>query len=434
MNEIKKKIEALETSYSFKSIPAVYLEGRKSRVIKWFTGTLIMGICILFLPWTQNIRARGYVTTLRQENRPQELNSVIGGKIAKWYVKEGDLVQTGDTIAQLTEIKDSYLDPNLIGRTQDQISAKTNGINQYRLKVEAIQNQISALEQGLQVKTRQLTIKVVSDSMDAMAAENEYAIAETQLKRASIMKDSGLMSTLQIEQRIQAKQSSLAKKITAANKFVNAKSEINQILQEYNEKIYKARSEMASANSEIAAGEAEIAKLNNQASNYVMRNNFYYLLAPQSGQIVKAAKAGINEIIKEGEKIAEIVPSSPSHAVEIFVPAIDIPLLSLGQEVKFLFDGYPAILFSGWPGASYGIFNGQIVAIENTSDAKGNFRVLVAEDKTSKPWPKTLKMGVGASSIALLKNVSVWYELWRNVNGFPPDYYETSKDEKKSKK
>jgi multidrug efflux pump subunit AcrA (membrane-fusion protein) len=434
MNEIKKKIEALETSYSFKSIPAVYLEGRKSRVIKWFTGTIIMGICILFLPWTQNIRARGYVTTLRQENRPQELNSVIGGKIAKWYVKEGDLVQTGDTIAQLTEIKDSYLDPNLIGRTQDQISAKTNGINQYRLKVEAIQNQISALEQGLQVKTRQLTIKVVSDSMDAMAAENEYAIAETQLKRASIMKDSGLMSTLQIEQRIQAKQSSLAKKITAANKFVNAKSEINQILQEYNEKIYKARSEMASANSEIAAGEAEIAKLNNQASNYVMRNNFYYLLAPQSGQIVKAVKAGINEIIKEGEKIAEIVPSSPSHAVEIFVPAIDIPLLSLGQEVKFLFDGYPAILFSGWPGASYGIFNGQIVAIENTSDAKGNFRVLVAEDKTSKPWPKTLKMGVGASSIALLKNVSVWYELWRNVNGFPPDYYETSKDEKKSKK
>lgn len=434
MNEIKKKIEALETSYSFKSIPAVYLEGRKSRVIKWFTGTIVMGICILFLPWTQNIRARGYVTTLRQENRPQELNSVIGGKIAKWYVKEGDLVQTGDTIAQLTEIKDSYLDPNLIGRTQDQISAKTNSINQYRLKVEAIQNQISALEQGLQVKTRQLTIKVVSDSMDAMAAENEYAIAETQLKRASIMKDSGLMSTLQIEQRIQAKQSSLAKKISAANKFVNAKSEINQILQEYNEKIYKARSEMASANSEIAAGEAEIAKLNNQASNYVMRNNFYYLLAPQSGQIVKAAKAGINEIIKEGEKIAEIVPSSPSHAVEIFVPAIDIPLLSLGQEVKFLFDGYPAILFSGWPGASYGIFSGQIVAIENTTDAKGNFRVLVAEDKTSKPWPKTLKMGVGASSIALLKNVSVWYELWRNVNGFPPDYYETSKDEKKSKK
>lgn len=434
MNEIKKKIEALETSYKFKSIPAVYLEGRKSRVIKWFTGTIVMGIFILFLPWTQNIRARGYVTTLRQENRPQELNSVIGGKIAKWYVKEGDLVQTGDTIAQLTEIKDSYLDPNLIGRTQDQISAKTNGINQYRLKVEAIQNQISALEQGLQVKTRQLTIKVVSDSMDAMAAENEYAIAETQLKRAYIMKDSGLMSTLQIEQRIQAKQSSLAKKISAANKFLNAKSEINQILQEYNEKIYKARSEMASANSEIAAGEAEIAKLNNQASNYVMRNNFYYLLAPQSGQIVKAAKAGINEIIKEGEKIAEIVPSSPSHAVEIFVPAIDIPLLSLGQEVKFLFDGYPAILFSGWPGASYGIFSGQIVAIENTADAKGDFRVLVAEDKTSKPWPKSLKMGVGASSIALLKNVSVWYELWRNVNGFPPDYYETSKDDKKSKK
>ena len=24
----------------------------------------------------------------------------------------------------------------------------------------------------------------------------------------------------------------------------------------------------------------------------------------------------------------------------------------------------------------------------------------------------------------MLKDVSIWYELWRNINGFPPEYYQ----------
>jgi hypothetical protein len=46
-----------------------------------------------------------------------------------------------------------------------------------------------------------------------------------------------------------------------------------------------------------------------------------------------------------------------------------------------------------------------------------------------------MKLGAGAVGFALLKNVPVWYELWRNINGFPPDFYtngeaETGKDKK----
>jgi len=25
--------------------------------------------------------------------------------------------------------------------------------------------------------------------------------------------------------------------------------------------------------------------------------------------------------------------------------------------------------------------------------------------------------------MVLLKDVPIWYELWRQINGFPPDYY-----------
>lgn len=54
---------------------------------------LIILIGFIFLPWTQNIQTTGTVTTLRPEQRPQELNTLIAGKIDKWYVKEGDIVK-----------------------------------------------------------------------------------------------------------------------------------------------------------------------------------------------------------------------------------------------------------------------------------------------------------------------------------------------------
>jgi len=426
MQEIKRYIEQEVGGMPLVSFASVYRMGVKNRVRYWLMGTLISLFVILMLPWTQNIRAKGSITTITQDQRPQELNSIIPGKIAKWYVKEGDFVNKGDTIIQLAEIKDAYLDPQLLLRTQEQITAKKAGVASYYDKIKATTSQIGALQQALVLKQRQLSLKVISDSLDVVAATNDYRIAEEQYRRQRIMRDSGLASMVQLEQRNQAYQNTIAKKMNAEVKYQNTRTELSQVEQEYSEKIFKARGEMAAAQSEIAAGTGEIAKISNQFANYTIRNGMYYLVAPQSGQIVQATKSGINEIIKEGEKIVEIIPQDVDYAVELFVRPVDVPLLSKGQKMRFIFDGYPAIVFSGWPQASYGTFSGIITAIESSVSYNGKFRVLISEDTGYKPWPKTLKMGTGAAGIALLKDVQIWYELWRNINGFPPDFYQVN--------
>jgi multidrug efflux pump subunit AcrA (membrane-fusion protein) len=58
---------------------------------------LILFIIILFLPWTQNVRSTGKVTTLQQNQRPTEINAIIAGRVVKWHIKEGDFVKKGDT-------------------------------------------------------------------------------------------------------------------------------------------------------------------------------------------------------------------------------------------------------------------------------------------------------------------------------------------------
>jgi membrane fusion protein, adhesin transport system len=34
-----------------------------------------------------------------------------------------------------------------------------------------------------------------------------------------------------------------------------------------------------------------------------------------------------------------------------------------------------------------------------------------------------LRVGSGARGFALLNDVPIWYELWRQLNGFPPNFY-----------
>lgn len=422
---------------NFKSHEKIYRYDRKSRVRYWFYGILIGMVIILFLPWTQNIRSRGLVTTLYQDQRPQQVNTIIGGQVIKWHVKEGDIVKAGDTLIQLSEVKVDYLDPELLNRTMEQVKGKEQSVTFYQSKAEAAEKQIAALNSGLTLKLEQLRnkmiqlqLKVQADSADAIAAQNDLNIAKVQYDRQRTLYDDGLVSLTQLEQRNQTYQSALAKKISADNKLANTRQELtittiemNAQLQENREKVAKAEGDRFQSLTEVASGQVDIAKLRNQYSNYSIRNGMYYILAPQSGQVINAKKAGIGEYVKEGEMILEVVPEKFVFAVEMFVRPLDIPLMAPGQKVRFLFDGFPAIVFSGWPNASYGTFGGEVVAVERNTSQDGKFRVLIKEDASDKPWPKQLQVGAGAQGIALLKDVPIWYELWRNINGFPADYY-----------
>ncbi len=425
----------------------IYLQGKKNKVRYWYIAFLLVLLIVLFLPWTQTIRARGTVIALRQEERPQEINTIIPGRIIKWYIKEGDFVKAGDTLVQLAEIKDSYLDPQLLNRTREQITAKQNSIDNYQNKVGATQTQINALGQALNLKIEQLQnklrqtgIQLQSDSIEATAAANDYRIATLQFNRQKALFDSGLVSLTQLELRNQGFQNTMAKKLSAENKYSNTlqqmnllRIEMNSAQQEYAEKSAKAEGDRFQSLSEIATNQGEVAKLQNQYSSYSIRNGLYYIIAPQAGQVVQAKKTGIGEIVKEGEMLINIVPDEMQYAVELFVRPVDLPLVAKGQPVMFLFDGFPAIVFSGWPQASSGTFSGKVIAVEKNISANGKFRVLVAEDVTKKAWPKELKMGTGTNGLALLKDVPVWYELWRNVNSFPPDFYTQNNDKTKSK-
>lgn len=434
------------------SVNKIYHIHKKSRVKRWFLFILIGGIITLFLPWTQNIKVMGNVSTLYQEQRPQQLNSPIPGRIIKWYVKNGDYVKKGDTLLQLSEVKEDYLDPLLVKRTEMQVEAKKGVRDYYEAKVGTTNSQLQALNSArdlklsqLKVKISQLNNKLAGEEAELEAAKNELRMSSDQYERQKKMYDEGLVSLTQFQQRSVSYQNALAKKTATENKLAQTRQEIvnvsieqNATIQDYNEKLSKTEGDRFQSMGQIEGSDGDIAKLENQVANYKARQGLYFVIASQDGQVVQINKAGIGEILKDGESIGIIVPEKVDYAVEIYIKPVDLPLVKEGQRVMCIFDGFPAIVFSGWPNSSYGTFAGKVIAVENNISANGMFKALVIQDKNEKQWPPKIKMGTGVQGIAILNDVPIWYELWRNINGFPPDYYEvktekSAKDEKAKK-
>tara|TARA_R110001592_G_scaffold45430_5_gene145193 strand:- start:3796 stop:5151 length:1356 start_codon:yes stop_codon:yes gene_type:complete len=415
---------------------------------KVFSKLLIISFAIflvaMFLPWTQNIRSSGYVTTLQPDQRPQTINSIIAGKIEKWYVKEGDFVNKGDTILFLSEIKDEYFDPNLLSRTEEQIKSKELSVQSYMSKINSLDSQIDALLKTKSLKReqaknylKQAKLSVLSDSVDLEAAKTNYQIAKKQFERQEQLYKDGLKSLTDLESRKLKLQETQAKMISAENKLlssrnklINADVEINSVNNQYRDKLSKAESDKYTALSNMYDAEALVTKMQNQYMNYSIRTGMYYITSPINGVITKAIRSGIGETVKAGEEMMSIMPDKYDLGVEMYVKPFNLPLIETGQKVRFMFDGWPSVVFSGWPNASYGTFGGKIVAIDNFISPNGKYRILVAPDKDDVSWPNQLRVGSGASGMALLKDVPIWYELWRNLNGFPPDYYKTSNKKK----
>lgn len=410
------------------------------RLGRWMLFFLVLILIVLFLPWRQNISGTGSVTALSPQDRPQSLQNTIAGRIERWSVREGQLVQKGDTLLIISEIKDEYFDPNLPQRLNEQLSAKRGTKEATEAKIRALDGQIRAINSGVivdlasarnRVRQRQLQVRI--DSADLVAIRRNYQIAVARLERFEKGFQEGLFSLTDLESRRLTIQTEYAKVITQENKLdvarqqlANARLELQAIQAKYEQELAKTNSDRSSAVSSEASARNEIAVMQSKISSVDVRRGMYVIRAPQSGYIVRSLKTGIGETIKEGESIATLQPANPTIAIELYVRPMDVPLIQRGRIVRLQFDGWPAIQFSGWPAVAVGTFGGRVDVIDVVNSVNGKYRLLVrpASLASDQPWPEQLRIGSGVLGWVMLDDVPIWYELWRQLNGFPPTLQE----------
>jgi multidrug resistance efflux pump len=408
-------------------------------------------IFVMFLPWRQNIRAEGEVIAFSPQNRPQEIQSPLAGRIDQWLVQEGDFVEAGQPLVTLTEIKDDYFDPALLDRTREQVVAKEAIIDAKRAKLEAKEKQLAALEEARDFKLEQLENKIVQSELKAAADSASIAVGlvdvqnfNRQLDMFQNLFDTGFVSLVKLEAAQSKEQKAEAELVEKRAKYrvsiqelQNSRIEYLGTGADYLEKIAKAQAEISTTLGEIADSQGELIKLNNKLTNLEVRASLRTITAPQDGYIFNVKKAGLGETVKETSTLMTFVPDNADIAVALYVKAMNLPLIDSGDYVRLQFDGWPAIQFSGWPDISVGTFPGHVQVVDRNIGKKGKYRILVKPDprEDGEEWPEAIRLGSGVYGFVLLNTVPVWYEIWRQINGFPPNIYDEEEklDKEKSR-
>lgn len=223
--------------------------------------------------------------------------------------------------------------------------------------------------------------------------------------------------------RLELEKEAILQKIVAAKRAVTAgKSNLERQERLYNQGINSKR-QYELAQIEYAKYQNELAQINIDKISLDVR------VARQQTQIIKAHVSGIifkrltgqeSVVVKAGDILVQIMPETFSRAVELWIDGNDIPFVRLHQQARLQFEGWPAIQFRGWPEIAVGTFRGEVSFIDPTDNGLGLFRAVIVPDE---PWPDVqyLRQGVRVHGWVQLGKVRLWYELWRQFNGFPPE-------------
>ncbi|MGF1463074.1 MAG: efflux RND transporter periplasmic adaptor subunit [Maricaulaceae bacterium] len=301
-----------------------------------------VGAFLYFVPWVQTTSGAGQVTALNPDDRVQDINALVSGRIEEWFVRDGSIVAAGDPIVRIIDN-----DPQLLDRLRaerGQVVARLN------------------------------------------AARTAKETAELNRDRAQRLFREGLASEREFEQ---------------------------------------ARIRVAEMEGRVAEAAADLERIEVNLS----RSSVQTVSAPRDGVILRVNAGDTATFISAGDPIASFAPTGAQRAVEIFIDGRDVALVTPGAPARLQFEGWPVVQFDGWPSIAVGTFKGVVTAIDPSADQAGRFRVLISEDPEAEtPWPdeRFVRFGATARGWVLLETVSVGYELWRQLNNFPPRFPEAN--------
>lgn len=407
---------------------------------------VFLPMALVFVPWTQNVHGTGRAIAFNPLEKPQYIVSPIEGRIKKWYVVEGERVKPGQRIVEMVDN-----DPNLELRLLDEERAILDRLRAAEGRVQDIEARIRNLQssRGLAIDVqksilRQEQAKLRAFEQELIEANAAVAAAEPNFQRQLELfknKMGGLASERDVELARQAFETAKAK-AKAAQARVELGKAGNQAAEDGLSKVDADTSAMI--NLETAsrrAAEAEVASVKRDKAQIevrIARQRAQYVEAPCDGVVmrllVNAEQGGL--LLKPGERLAVIVPDispstktedpltgrvHPGIVAELFIDGNDLPLVHPGDAARLQFEGWPAVQFVGWPSVAVGTFAGRVYLVDPTANEKGQFRILIEPDPAAAPWPSVeyLRQGVRAQGWVMLRDVSLGWELWRQINGFP---------------
>lgn len=402
---------------------------RAARVLARLLIALLGGgvLLLVITPWQQNVGGTGRVIAYNPEERPQNVEAPIDGRIVRWHVVEGSVVRRGDPLVDLSDN-----DPAILQRLEEERQSVLRTMSATEQRITSLEDRIAGLgrTQTTGVQAADLRVRMASERVAAAdqalsAARAAKITADLNLERQKALAARGLASTRAVElaeleaaQRVAGVDRSVAALNAARHEQASLDQERLRTDADADTRIDEAWAAHASAVSDLAKARGDLARIDVRLA----RQETQRVTSPVDGTVWRVVARQSGEMLKSGAPLVVLVPTTSRTVVELFVNGNDVPMIDAGRPVRLQFEGWPALQFSGWPSVAVGTFGGRVLLVDATDDGLGQFRVLVEPDPADDPWPapQYLRQGVRANGWVLLDVVSLGYELWRQFNGFPP--------------
>ena len=444
----RRMIRLQPTKQLGERFPAMHLVRSSwlARLIARVTFLLLigLGLAAIFLPWQQTSRCEGEVVARLPQLRRQVVTSSAKGIVSsmKSDLREGSLVSEGEIIMELDAFSKDQLEltrqqerslleklefaKRILQNTEEQVVTERDNLERsigaYEADVKAAQAKWRQAEADVEAQKRvydqsikdlEVAEKLKGDAIpfiEYQRAVNREGAEEQKLRKTHDAEDESFQEKVSKEQTLASKKKEVETKIIElGSKVAKSQSEITTITKELQDVLVKL-------------GELDRLKI----------------LSPSTGRIQAIlGQIGTNSV-REGDKLFEVIPDTTDLAVELNVRGLDLPLIHVGDEVRLQFDGWPAIQFVGWPSVAVGTFGGKVIAVNPSDDSKGNFKIIVGpdpDDLKQEKWPDSryLRQGVRAKGWVILSTVPLGFEIWRQLNGFPPTIDKSMPSEEKTK-
>ncbi|NOY29887.1 MAG: HlyD family efflux transporter periplasmic adaptor subunit [Planctomycetes bacterium] len=400
------------------------------RLAKWLGLLLLAIVCFtVFAPWQQFVGGSGRVVAYAPLQRRQVVQSPISGRVARWAekIREGIRVKQGDVIVEIQD-----LDPDLLAHLQDQVTATQQELKALKQVSIAYEEQVAAFqvvrEQTVAaadeyIKMAEQKLRAEEQSLEAVAAA--LLQVEADYERQRKLAEEGLASTFKQQLAERKKQEALAKVEQAKAYIASAQNSVNAKNNERDAKEREAQAKINSATAQLRKAQGDVAKVKKGlvALNVKLtQQQSQTVIAPWDGFIFKLETFQQGAIVKQGDPLFTLVPETTDRAVEIWLDGNDASWVTTGRHVRLQFEGWPGIQLAGWPSVAVNTFGGRVAVVDSTDNGKGQFRILIRPDPTDDPWPsdRFLRQGVRTNGLVMLDRVPLWFEVWRQLNGFPP--------------
>ncbi len=428
-----ESLAAISIHHLQETFPALHLvrTARLIRLVGKLTFALLMVsiVAMFFAPWQQTSRGFGVVLALDPQYRPQDVESQYDGivKYVKPGLREGTFVKADELLLDLEPfaVREQEQLEQQIEQTRLARSASINSVQFATQNVDLQRLSGATMVEAARSEVDAARNKWMQNEQEVVALEAEYKQKQYLREQAEVLFPKGLTS----EQDLMDKRNGLDAAFAKLEKSRRAVDESFKLLDAKENEFESKRNDLDIKNREsqtkVQQENSKLAEIENKLTELQIKLSQLDRLkvtAPRDGIVFKLFSREGSNSVKKGDLLFTLVPSTQELGVELTVPGRDMPLVHVGDKVRLQFQGWPAVQFVGWPSAAVGTFGGRVLALSPTDDLKGDFSVLIEPDPEEPAWPddRYLRQGVRANGWVLLKQVSLGYEIWRQLNGFPP--------------